>query len=351
MLGNTSCPKLVPYPVHLIMKLRVTVSLLTRLVIFLLLLPPSTMSAQNAVYNEWKRKAEQLYMTGDFLASARAYDQAFAALDGKGLLDDRYNAACSWSLAGRPDSAFYHLFRLAEKANYTNLGHLTTDPDLQPIHQDERWQQLISRVEANKKAAEAKLDPVLAPMLDSVFQQDQAGRQMIAEVERRYGAGSKQMDSLWRSIQFHDSVNQEKVIAVLETRGWLGSDLVGAEGSQALFLVIQHADLPVQEKYLPMMREAVRAGKASGSSLALLEDRVALRKGGRQRYGSQIGLDPETGEKYLSPLEDPDQVDQRRAEVGLGPLSDYLLNFGLVWDVEEYKKQLPALEKRLGTIK
>ena len=52
---------------------------------------------------------------------------------------------------GRPDSAFYHLFRLAEKANYTNLGHLTTDPDLQPIHQDERWQQLISRVEANKK--------------------------------------------------------------------------------------------------------------------------------------------------------------------------------------------------------
>ena len=182
-------------------------------------------------------------------------------------------------------------------------------------------------------------------MLDSVFQQDQAGRQMIAEVERRYGAGSKQMDSLWRSIQFHDSVNQEKVIAVLETRGWLGSDLVGAEGSQALFLVIQHADLPVQEKYLPMMREAVRAGKASGSSLALLEDRVALRKGGRQRYGSQMGLDPETGEKYLSPLEDPDQVDQRRAEVGLGPLSDYLLNFGLVWDVEEYKKQLPALGK------
>ena len=88
-------------------------------------------------------------------------------------------------------------------------------------------------------------------MLDSSFQRDQAGRQMIAEVERRYSAGSKQMDSLWREHQFHDSVNQEKVIAVLERAAGCGSDLVGAEEVRRSSCVIQHADLPVQEKYLP----------------------------------------------------------------------------------------------------
>ncbi len=42
------------------------------------------------------------------------------------------------------------------------------------------------------------------------------------------------------------------------------------------------------------MREAVKKGNANSSSLALLEDRVALRKGEKQIYGSQIGRDQET---------------------------------------------------------
>jgi hypothetical protein len=95
-----------------------------------------------------------------------------------------------------------------------------------------------------------------------------------------------------------------------------------------------------------MMREAVKNGKAAGSSLALLEDRVALGQGKRQIYGSQISRDPETQEYYISPLEDPDNVDKRRAEVGLGPLSEYVIHWQIKWDVEKYKKDLPKLEEK-----
>lgn len=73
----------------------------------------------------------------------------------------------------------------------------------------------------------------------------------------------------------------------LDERGWLGPDVIGQTGNSTLFLVIQHADLVTQEKYLPMMREAVTKGNAKGSSLALLEDRVLIRNGKQQRYGSQ----------------------------------------------------------------
>jgi len=93
------------------------------------------------------------------------------------------------------------------------------------------------------------------------------------------------------------------------------------------------------------MREAVTKGNARASSLALLEDRVALGQGKKQIYGSQIGRNIETGEFYVSPLQDPDNVDKRRAEVGLSTLQEYVSNWNITWDVEKYKKELPEIEK------
>jgi len=101
----------------------------------------------------------------------------------------------------------------------------------------------------------------------------------------------------------------------LDERGWLGLKVIGNQGNSTLFLVIQHSDLETQLKYLPMMREAVKLGNTRASSLALLEDRVALRQGKRQIYGSQIGRDQETGEYYVSPLIEPEKVNERRHHI------------------------------------
>ncbi|MGY3053704.1 hypothetical protein ACVWYG_001905 [Pedobacter sp. UYEF25] len=96
-----------------------------------------------------------------------------------------------------------------------------------------------------------------------------------------------------------------------------------------------------------MMKEAVKIGNANGSALALLEDRVALREGKRQIYGSQIGYDSETKKNYVLPLDDPDNVDERRAKVGLGLLAEYVKRWEILWNVDEYKKQLPTLEQKI----
>jgi hypothetical protein len=73
---------------------------------------------------------------------------------------------------------------------------------------------------------------------------------------------------------------------------------------------------------------------------------LPLRQGRRQIYGTQLAFDEATGESYLEPLEDPDNVDKRRAEAGLEPLQDYLSGVGMRWDPEEYKKKLPAIEAK-----
>ena len=297
-------------------------------------------------YSELIQEAWSLYKSKNFLQSGQKYSEAFVALGGKGVVNDRYNAACSWALANQADSSFTQLFRIAEKGNYTNLGHITTDPDLNSLHNDERWSEVIEIVKSNKEKAEANLDKPLVAILDTIYQEDQKYRQQVEEIEEKYGWESDEMKAHWEIINEKDAINLIKIKKILDERGWLGTDVIGDQGNSTLFLVIQHSDLETQEKYLPMMREAVKKENAQASSLALLEDRVALRKGEKQIYGSQVGRDQETDEYYVLPLIDPDNVDKRRAEVGLGTIQDYISNWGMMWDVKEYKKKLPEYEEK-----
>ncbi|MEM6263877.1 MAG: DUF6624 domain-containing protein [Bacteroidota bacterium] len=299
-------------------------------------------------YAELIKEAMSLYEAKDFQQSAEKYKAAFDQLDGKAYPNDRYNAACSYALAKDIENSFYHLFYLAEnpKIRYRNLGHISTDTDLKILHADERWEKLIEIVKANKIEYEKDLDKPLMAMLDTIYQADQGYRRQIQEIEETHGRESEEMKAHWKLIQATDSVNLIKVKKILDERGWLGPKVVGGRGNSTLFLVIQHADLETQLQYLPMMREAVKIGNASPGSLALLEDRVALRQGKRQIYGSQVGRDPETGEYYVSPLIEPEKVNERRAAVGLGTIEAYVSNWGMTWDLEKHKERTKEMEEK-----
>ncbi len=299
-------------------------------------------------YNLHISKADSLYNSKDFKNSAIEYQKAFDSNDGKAYPNDRYNAACSYALSGNSEKAFFHLFYSAEHPNikYSNYTHITTDSDLNSLHSDKQWEKLIKIVKANKDEAEKDLDKPLVAILDTIYQEDQKYRRQISEIEEKYGRDSKEMQAHWSLINEKDSINLIKIKKILDERGWLGPKIIGNQGNLTLFLVIQHSDLETQEKYLPMMRDAVQKGNANPSSLALLEDRVALGKGEKQVYGSQIGRDQETGEYYVLPLIDPENVDKRRSEVGLGTIQDYVSNWGMTWNVEEYKKKLPEYEAK-----
>lgn len=184
----------------------------------------------------------------------------------------------------------------------------------------------------------------LKAILDTVYEEDQKLRRQLKDVEEKFGKESIEMQEHWQSIHYKDSINLIKIQKILDEHGWLGQDAIGGIGNTTLFLVIQHAPLKVQQKYLPMMQEAVIKGNARGADLALLEDRVSIRSGKRQIYGSQIGRNQETGEFYVVPIEDPENVDKRRSEVGLGSLADYVEGYDIVWDIERHKKMTAELE-------
>lgn len=298
-------------------------------------------------YKAFIKKADSLYTAKDYKNSAIEYQNAFDSNEGKAYPRDRYNAACTFALAKDSEKAFYHLIYSAEhpRIKYKNYNHITTDSDLNSLHKNEQWDKLIKLVKANKDEAEKDLDKPLVAILDTIYREDQTYRRQIGEIEEKYGRESDEMKKHWELINEKDSINLIKIQKILDEKGWLGANVIGNQGNSTLFLVIQHSPLEVQEKYLPMMREAVKNGNARVSSLALLEDRVSLRKGGKQIYGSQVGRDQETGEYFVSPLKDPENVDKRRAEVGLGPIADYISNWNMTWDVKKHIERTEKMEK------
>ena len=179
----------------------------------------------------------------------------------------------------------------------------------------------------------------------TIWNDDQDLRDEWRVLWEKYGQGSRQVDSIIKVVRQHDSIHVVRVTGILDEKGWPGKAKVGNLADNCVFIVIQHSDLKTMQKYLPMMRTAVKEGKTEAQWLALLEDRVALGEGRKQTYGSQLYYDKKTKTSFVAPLEDPDNVDIRRKSVGLEPMADYLSQWKLEWNAEEYKKQLPELEK------
>jgi len=130
-------------------------------------------------------------------------------------------------------------------------------------------------------------------------------------------------------MNYIDSCNLVQVEILIAKYGWLGKSFVGAKGNGTVFLVIQHADLATQEKYLPLLQKSVEQGESRPADLALLQDRVLMRQGKKQIYGSQVVFNKTTGAQEFYPIEDEKNVNIRREKVGLQPMEEYAKHFGI----------------------
>jgi len=90
-----------------------------------------------------------------------------------------------------------------------------------------------------------------------------------------------------------------------------------------MWLLAQHTlDREFQQTALGALRQAVARGQASAKNLAYLEDRVAVRAGAKQLYGTQ--LTRIECELTLLPFDDLSQVEARRSAIGLEPVAAYI---------------------------
>ncbi len=185
---------------------------------------------------------------------------------------------------------------------------------------------------------DSNLYTTLINRLDSIYKNDQFYRQKRRVIEKEYGRESIEIDNLWKKIHEIDSLNLIEVKEIIKEFGWLEADAIGEQGNKAIFLVIQHADIQTQNYYLPIIREAYQLGNLTSEHLALFEDRVAIRNGECQIYGTQIGRNSKTGEYYVLPLINPEKVNIRRSKLGLNTLEDYVSFYDIEWDLDDFIK-------------
>jgi hypothetical protein len=144
---------------------------------------------------------------------------------------------------------------------------------------------------------------------------------------------------------FKDSVftaHKVRLQEIFDEFGYPGYDLVGKEGSNNFWLMVQHADKDIdfQSRVLEKLKIEVEKKNADGSNYGLLTDRVRINKGEKQIYGTQVTY-TDQGQAYPKPLLDSANVNKRRTEVGLEPIEEYL-NMMTLMHFEMNKDNLKA---------
>lgn len=299
----------------------------------LLLLSAAGLSAQtfyatnDTAYMRLVEKAYDHLRSGACAPCLADYEAAFA-ISQRSILSRLRAASCAFACK-QEDQWKFHLDTALGK-EWGTVEEILRDknnkyPELTQYRGSAFYDYALQRIEAAKK--QSGYDEALAAELEIILRDDQALRQRL-----NGQATEAEQQEIWRQIAELDSLNLLKIERIFAEHGYPGKSKVGSSLSSAAFLVIQHAGLAHQEKYFPLLEAAANAGELEKSSLALLIDRIRMRKGEKQLYGTQV-TDPDGDGKWdFHPIEDEENVDKRRAEMGLGPLAEYARRFGI-----EYK--------------
>jgi hypothetical protein len=156
--------------------------------------------------------------------------------------------------------------------------------------------------------------------------EDQKARKHLLELigsQRHLKDAHKQIELVKGELRDIDGRNLVRMKEIVHHFGWPGQNLVGSDGSQAAWLLVQHADsdLAFQKQCLALIAVAVEKGESPPEHMAYLTDRVRVAEKQKQIYGTQFHDVDGKQEPY--PIESEADLDHRRRKVGLPPMADY----------------------------
>ena len=167
------------------------------------------------------------------------------------------------------------------------------------------------------RAASTGIDSTLRAELLRLGEADQAEREGFSS------AVANQDTALLFRMMRGDSARTTRLRAIVAERGWPGRALAGEDGAKAAWLMLQHSPIEeFQRDMLPVLWAAAGRGDVPRSEVAMLNDRVLVRAGQPQRYGSSFFM--ENGRMVPHPIEDFGGLEARRAEVGMPPMQEYV---------------------------
>ncbi len=120
-----------------------------------------------------------------------------------------------------------------------------------------------------------------------------------------------------------DRKNTEQLKQIVKKYGFPNAELIGIDVAQhAITIVIHSPSIQFQKENLPSLNEAAKTNEYIRPDIAVLTDKILVAEKKPQIYGTQFKI--ENGKMYLREVIEPEKLEERRAEINLPPMEEYL---------------------------
>ncbi len=266
-------------------------------------IPPPSAKVDSATYNKYLILLRASFFQDSIEAGSDHKHNIFIAYDYLNAPIDTIMRFVYKALAYDP---IYECETSCKQPSYTYTGFIKKYP--------KQWRQVCRDCDS----IFARYNHGLIDTLKKVDKNDQMYRKDTNLASQ--GANSE----AWKKQTALDNENLAIVENLIKNYGYVGKRLVGTELSDVVFMVIQHAPLEKQELYLPIMQKAVADRELDRTNLPYMIDRIRMGNKRPQLYGTQLVWNKKKEKLELYPVEDIQNVDERRDRMNLGSLRNYL---------------------------
>ncbi|MEX1140414.1 MAG: DUF6624 domain-containing protein [Bacteroidota bacterium] len=277
-------------------------------------------------YRNLLKEAQLLHYKGHFDSASHIY--ALAITNGANDPSVFVDAAACFASIGNRDTAFYFL-RQALSRGWGDLHWIEHDEQLSNLRNDRRWIAFLVSARTSISLLETSLDTSIRRELFAMRYIDQkARRNLLARMGPLQFRGNYRLGFLltgvailvaattvilvWKkqspacrtagftvafigicssafflasvlpywltalTVKEIDRNNTERMKHIVQKVGWPGNSLVGEDGAEVAWLLVQHADQDIQfqKSILPLIEEAAKKGEATFVQATNLKVRI-----------------------------------------------------------------------------
>jgi hypothetical protein len=167
---------------------------------------------------------------------------------------------------------------------------------------------------AFENSPEISRDSIIDLLVTMVHEDQELRQKLICE---------KPDVQLYAQIKETNKRHIELLKSIMSKFGWITISQFGHEASDNTWLLVQHADddVPLQKEVLALFEELIVRKEVTLQAYAYLYDRVSINEKRPQRFGTQADVIDHS--IIFLPIEDPENIDERRAAYGLKSLEEY----------------------------
>jgi hypothetical protein len=208
--------------------------------------------------------------------------------------------------------------------------------------------------------AQETIDVSLKKELDGIYKSDQILREYIDTrtsdtrklqilIETGFSKDDLVNGKLDKIVNNRDSINLIRVDEIIAKYGYPGKSLVGEPTNEVAWSVIQHSKKIAN--YFQMIQEAGSSNELPFTKVAMMQDRIMMKEGKEQLYGTQISKQDRINEATAKkeswycvwPIQNAASVNELRKEAGfLTTVEEYAKSMGV-----EYKNYTIAEIKKI----